>query len=125
MPQGETRQATINSVGTARRIRRMLQARRARNRFLPSSLFGEAAWDMLLEAYAASLEQRTLTLDALFAAATGPDSTSLRWLQTVEQNHLLTRQADPCDSSRTIVQLSPRGLDAMTAYLEAVGTMLV
>jgi hypothetical protein len=52
--------------------------RRARDREMPSELFGEPAWDMLLALYREN--DPALTINALHLVSGIPESTAVRWV---------------------------------------------
>ena len=89
------------------------------NKF-PANLFGEPAWDCLLDLYLALLEQRQLSASQLCAAATVPPTTALRWLDVLCQKNLAMRRPDPRDGRRTLVNLTPKGEVLMNSYFLGV-----
>ena len=117
-------QCRQDHVRVEQRIKRVLEARRARDQFLPVSLFSDPAWDMLLEAYLAFLEQRRISVSALCHASRAPSTTGLRWLHKLEDEKLVHRTSDPFDARRSWVELSPGGVSAMAAYFDTVGAAL-
>jgi DNA-binding MarR family transcriptional regulator len=108
----------------ATRIRRLLKARRARDRFFGRNLFADPAWDILLEAYAASLLEQRTSVTALCNAAAVPATTALRWLNKLEQERMLQRRQDPLDSRRTWIELTPAAVTMMRDYLESISATL-
>jgi len=115
-------------AGRARRsldpelIRRVQSARRARSAFLPAELFADAAWDMLLELFACELEEKRLSVGSLSAASGVPMTTTLRWIQTLEDRRLMCRQTDTQDRRRLWVSLSSAGSAAMRRYFASVSS---
>ena len=101
-------------------VSRILRARRARNTFFDAELFADPAWDMLLELYAAELGQHKISVSSLCVGSNVPATTALRWIQTLEKQHLLKRVADPLDGRRVFVSLTVKGSRAMTAYFQAL-----
>src|SRR3546814_1454123 len=61
---------------------------------LDSELFGEPAWDMLLDLYAAALEGRRLSVSSSCLAAGVPPTTALRWQRLLVERELVERVPD-------------------------------
>jgi DNA-binding MarR family transcriptional regulator len=106
--------------GTAALAKGIIRARTQRTRFLPRSLFAEPAWDILLELYAAELAQRRVSITQICSAARVPTTTALRWLNTLEANHLVTRSVDPLDARRYFVALTEAGAQAMEDFFQSI-----
>src|SRR5690349_4592411 len=84
-------------------VRYVRKSRALRRRFLNADLFGEPAWDILLDLYAAHLKQTRLTLGSICAASGVPHTTAVRWLKALEEKCLVERRADPLDQRRLYV----------------------
>ena len=95
-------------------------ARRMRAQFFADELFADPAWDMLLDLYAAQLEDRRVSVSSLCIAAAVPPTTALRWIGTLHDAGLFERRADPSDRRRVYVALSTKGLRAMREYVTAI-----
>lgn len=108
-----------NPSAIAVHVRRAISARRGRDNFLPGHLFADPAWDMLLELYAAELEQIRLSTSNLCDASDVPATTALRWISTLVDEGLAERHGDPLDARRVFVRLSLKGLKGMSAYFQA------
>src|SRR3546814_14904450 len=64
-------------------VRTLLRLRMRRGCSLDSELFGEPAWDMLLDLYAAALDGRRLSVASSCLVAGVPPTTSRRWPHTL------------------------------------------
>ncbi len=106
------------------RLSKLIRARRARDRYLGPMLFADPAWDILLEAYAAHLAGRPVSVTALCDAAAVPTTTGLRWLRKLEEDELLVREPDARDKRRSWMKLSAAAADAMKRYFEAIDCFL-
>jgi DNA-binding MarR family transcriptional regulator len=104
----------------AKWCRQLLRARRDRNRFFGEHLFGDPAWDMLLELYAAELSQRRVSVGGLAAGSGTPMTTALRWIDALVKDGLAERRPDPLDARRVFVSLTKKGSHAMDAYLQSL-----
>jgi hypothetical protein len=100
-------------------VRGMIRARRLRDRFLPSDLFGEAAWDMLLDLMAARIEGTQVAVSSLCIASAVPPTTALRAIRGMTERGLFVRVADHNDKRRIFIELSSATADAMRSYLSA------
>jgi DNA-binding transcriptional ArsR family regulator len=98
--------------------------RRRRGRFLPADLFGEPTWDILLDLYVATRENRPVPTTSACIGAHVPPTTALRWLRILEARGLVEREEDDRDGRRTFVRLSERGLAAMEDWLQLALTTL-
>jgi DNA-binding MarR family transcriptional regulator len=107
--------ATVMAV-KAQQVRSTIKSRRLREDVLGENLFGEPAWDMLLDLYASHLEQKRVSVSSLQIASAVPGTTALRWMTRLESKGLIIRHADPFDARRVFVELSPEGLQLMERY---------
>ena len=105
---------------TAKAVRAVIAERRLRERFFDPDLFGEPAWDMLLDLYAARLEHTRVSVSSLCIAATVPSTTALRWLRTLTENGLVCRRADPQDRRRVFIELAETTANGMDRYFTAL-----
>lgn len=100
--------------------------RRRRNKiFRSDELFGEPAWDILLDLFIAAKERRRVSVTSACIGSAVPSTTALRWISILERQGLLTREADPGDARRVYVRLSPRGYEAMLEYFSASSRSVV
>lgn len=99
-------------------VGRVIHARRLRFRYFPESLFGEPAWEVLLELLQAQIEGRTVTVTALSEAAGTPGSVTLRWLNHLVGHGLIRRRPDPHDTLTELVELEPMASEAMRRYFD-------
>ncbi|SER76833.1 MarR family transcriptional regulator [Sphingobium sp. YR768] len=104
---------------TGSQIRDMLRARRIRADFLPGDLFADPAWDMLLDLFAARLEQERVSVSSLCIAAAVPPTTALRWIRILTDKGLVERQADPLDGRRVFIALAQDAADSLARWFGA------
>ena len=106
------------------RVTWLIQTRRDRARYVAPELFGEPAWDILLDLLRAELAHERMSVSTACVAAGVPPSSGLRWLKALEHRGLVVGQCDVLDAGRTFVVLSPRASKALRRYfVEVVGTM--
>lgn len=91
--------------------------RRLRSQFFTGTdLFGEPAWDLLLDLFINANEGKRVPVTSACIGAAVPTTTALRWLSILESRGLVEREADSSDARRIFVRLSPIAQSAMTAY---------
>ncbi len=103
--------------------RRTYATRRLRERiFGHAELFGEPAWDILLDLYVASVEQKPVSVSSACIGSAAPPTTGLRWLGVLAENDLIVREPDADDQRRVLVRLTDRGVKAMETYFASVSS---
>lgn len=100
-------------------IRRVQKARNVRASVFGEDLFGEPAWDILLELYACELSQQRISVSNTSAAAGVPATSALRWMAVLEEKKLIAREKDPLDARRVWVSLTSHGKLLMDRYFTA------
>lgn len=105
-------------------IRALIKARRARDSHFPPEMFGDPAWDMLLDLAAARLERRRVSVSSLCIAAAVPTTTALRWIKRLCDDGTLLREPDLIDRRRAYVVMSAATERSMTACLRQLANLL-
>ena len=113
------RRAAAPGTDDGEAVRAVIAARRRRERFFPSDMFADPAWDILLDLYLAQIEQRRTVVSSLCAAAYVPATTALRWITSLANRGMLTRRSDPLDRRRVFVELTPEASDCMRCYFDS------
>lgn len=101
-------------------VRQMIANRQARSRFFDAGLFGDPAWDMLLDLTAAHGEGVRVSVTSLCIAAAVPATTALRWLSQMVESGIFVRVPDPSDRRRAFIALSDKALAAMSGYFASL-----
>jgi hypothetical protein len=101
-------------------VRQVIANRQARARFFDAELFGDPAWDMLLDLTAAHGEGAQVSVTSLCIAASVPATTALRWLTQMVESGIFVRVPDPADKRRAFIALSDRSLAAMAGYFASL-----
>ena len=96
-------------------IRGILEARKRRE-IIFGKLFGDPAWDILLELYARRLEGERPVVTDLCKIAAVPYTTALRWIGNLERAGLIVRTADAVDRRRIWVDLTAHGDESLKRY---------
>ncbi len=103
-----------------RMVRQVIANRQARSRFFDPELFGDPAWDMLLDLTAAHGEGAQVSVTSLCIAAAVPATTALRWLTQMVESGIFVRVPDPADKRRAFIALSDRSLAGMAGYFASL-----
>jgi DNA-binding MarR family transcriptional regulator len=98
------------------RAERLYRARRLRGKYFKSELFGEPAWDLLLDLFIHGERGKTVSISSACLGAAVPATTALRWIDCLVTEGLLMRVTDASDKRRIFVQLTPCGREAMLAF---------
>ena len=104
-----------------RLVRRIIRQRQARARFFDGDLFGDPAWDMLLDLTAARAEHSRVSVTSLCIASGVPPTTALRWIGQMIDAGLLERVDDETDRRRAFITLTEKASDAMSRYFADIG----
>ncbi len=111
---------TAPALPDPRTVRQVIANRQARARFFDAALFGDPAWDMLLDLTAAHGEGARVSVTSLCIAAGVPATTALRWLTQMVESGIFVRVPDPADRRRAFIALSDRALAAMAGYFASL-----
>jgi hypothetical protein len=82
-------------------------------------LFGEPAWDILLDLFIAHAEGKPVSVSSACIGSAAPATTGLRWLGVLADEGLILRENDADDNRRVLVRLSSAGLAAMERFFDA------
>jgi DNA-binding MarR family transcriptional regulator len=82
-----------------------------------ADLFGEPAWDILLDLLDAEANGRRISVTSASLASSVPATTGLRMIAILEERGLVMRTSDPQDRRRSYVSLTAKGRAAMQAAL--------
>lgn len=106
-----------DDVRWLRHARRTYRNRRTRGTlFGDETLFGEPAWDILLDLFIAAKEGKRVPVTSACIGAAVPTTTALRWLAILEERGLVLREADPSDARRIFVRLSTDAYSKLVGY---------
>lgn len=96
------------------------ERRRRGEVFDDPALFGEPAWDIMLDLFIAAKERKRLPVTSACIGAAVPVTTALRWLTVLEDKGLIVRENDAADARRVFVRLSTDGYEKMITYFSRV-----
>lgn len=95
----------------------MLRIRRLRADYLPDQLFGEPAWDMLLDLYVHRCQNERISITSACIAAAVPSTTALRWITELIEKGLAQREEDEHDRRRAFLRLTDKGAESVAQTL--------
>ena len=84
-------------------------SRRNRKRHFPNDLFGEPAWDILLDILVHTHGGKRSTVTDVTNGSCVPEATAMRWIDRLESVGLIVRTRDATDARRRLVDLTPSG----------------
>lgn len=105
--------ANARRTGRRRLLRRQLLG--------TDELFGEPAWDMLIDLFVHHCQGMSVSTSSLCVASDLSMSSALRLVQRMIDADLLMREADPADGRRNFIRLSPSTAHRLTAFFEEHG----
>ena len=98
--------------------------RRHRDRvFEGLQVFGEPAWDILLDVASAEARGERLQITSVCIGACVPETTALRWIGVLEKRGLLRREHDLADQRRSFVRLTAEGARRLQEYFSSRGPL--
>lgn len=104
-----------------RRAKLVYDARRRRDAAAGiGGLFGEPAWDILLDVFIAQKSRHEIQVSSVCIEAGVPSTTILRWLARLELEGLIYREAGNVDGRRRYVRLTEAGEAMMHRVLETI-----
>lgn len=104
-------------------VKRLLTIRTSRRLFLPPSYFDGPALTILMDLYVSDRELRQVAVSDAVAVSGAPTSTALRCIATMENDGYVSKQPDPTDKRRTLLQATPRAIndiERLTALWRAI-----
>jgi FixJ family two-component response regulator len=98
-------------------IRRLLRNEAKRRQLGNGALFGDPAWDMLLDLTIAKLEGRHVSVSSACIASGAPTTTALRLVNRLVGESILARIPDEKDGRRDFLVIDPTIEGPLIAYL--------
>jgi DNA-binding MarR family transcriptional regulator len=91
-----------------------LTNRRRRIGIFGATMFGEPGWEVLLTLYAS--DSRHLTIARISKTVTASWSSTLRWIEQLDETGMVTREPNPTDRRSVLVAITPKGVRALDLY---------
>jgi hypothetical protein len=84
-----------------------------------TELFGEPAWDILLDLFISAKQGKRVSVSSACIGAAVPTTTALRWLAVLESRGHIVREDDPADARRAFLHLSADTYSRMIDFFAA------
>lgn len=110
----------LANYSTREIARSWMLVRNFRTEFLPRSLFGEPAWDLLVALFVWDDTGSPMAVSELAKLVDAPASTAVRWMQYLEEKGLVVRRRSDRDRRILKVSLSDEGRRRLDAYFQKV-----
>ena len=98
----------------------LLRTRKTRPDISPSSLYGEPAWDMLLDLYIRQKQGLRTSVSSACHSANAPHTTSLRFIGLLFEAGWVDRRPDVRDKRRRWLALHTMAVEQLEAYLDSL-----
>ncbi|MFH3478235.1 MULTISPECIES: response regulator [Xanthobacter] len=109
--------ATPGGVDWAEYLRVMLAAQADRAAIFEPNLFGDPAWEMMLDLMMSEAHRREISVTSLCLASGVPTTTALRRIDELMEAGFVSKHPDPHDRRRIMVRLTPLGRERMEAFV--------
>lgn len=96
--------------------RRLYRERRAREAIFDPGLFGEPAWDILLDLLHSEASSKPISISSASIASTAPMTTALRWISVLTDSGLVRRAHNRFDERRRYLRLTDLGRSKLRTY---------
>lgn len=95
--------------------------RSIRAELLDADLFGEPAWDILIDLFIQQAKGKQVSVTSSCIASRVPATTSLRWISVLIERGYVQRSSDPADRRRAFVRLTPSGHEKLGQIFSKFG----
>lgn len=93
------------------------RARRLREELIPTQLFGEPAWDLLLDLFAHSIVNVEIPISSAQIGAHCAPTTALRYIEKFEDEGMIARHKSEKDGRVAYLKLTDAALVSVGSYL--------
>ena len=97
-----------------------LHVRKIREKYFGKKIFGEPAWDILLELYVSELQDKKISTSNLILSSSYSSSTAMRWIKNLEENSMIFKSPSKIDGRVQYQRISKAAFDQMTSYFERI-----
>ncbi len=97
--------------------RQLLKLRRDRQRIFSADIFGEPAWDMLLDMFVQHADGKRISVKSLCIGSGVPNTTALRWISVLVAEGFLMREPSYIDRRITYIYLTRKGYESIRECL--------
>jgi DNA-binding MarR family transcriptional regulator len=96
---------------------REYRARRSRERYFDRALFGEPAWDILIDLFIQQSSGKTVSVTSAAIASQVPVTTALRHLAALQRAGLVERMRSAVDARVKLLRLTKEGYTRVGSWL--------
>lgn len=114
------RRARPGPYGFSNLAAQTYKERELRAKFFEDELFGEPAWNMLLDLFHQVSRGRVVSITSACIASRVPATTALRWVGIMIDQGLVERSGDPIDRRRAFLSLTPGALTKLNQYFSLI-----
>ncbi len=104
----------------ARKAAEILAFREQRKALFPSKMFGEPAWDILLDLYCHETAGKSISVSSACVAGGAAYATGLRWLRYLVEAGMVRREPDSRDLRYEWVRLQPQARHQIETFLKSL-----
>lgn len=97
---------------------RLYRSRRNREQNFPEILFGEPAWDMMLDLFINRLKGKRISVTSLCIASCVPSTTALRWLSILEHSNVVAKEPSKLDKRTTYLELTDEYFERLCRHFD-------
>jgi len=116
VPQ-EAAESPVTPEDLTASIRELLKKEASKRKIGGGELFGDPAWEMLLDLLLAKIEKQQVSVSSACIASGAPMSTALRLVRRLVSEGVLFRIPDEHDRRRNFLIINPKFEDPLIAYL--------
>lgn len=113
--------AVVDDVGTVRSsvdcAKRVLAARRLRAEIFKGTIFGDPAYDILLDLFIRSQRAQPSSIGDSVDASGVPEATALRYIKTLVEKGYIGRLPHPHDKRKSSLIMMPTAFSMMNQWL--------
>lgn len=106
----------FDTVDLADIIYSEIERRNMRSRYLSNAIFGEPAWDIMIDLFLSHLMHRNISVSSACLAANVPSTTALRHIVRLESRGMIMRVGDETDHRRVWLKLTPETFEAIKQW---------
>lgn len=106
----------IDTVDLADIIYSEIERRSIRHRYLSNAMFGEPAWDIMIDLFLSHLMHKNISVSSACLAANVPSTTALRHIVKLESRGMIMRVDDEGDKRRVWLKLTPETFEAIKRW---------
>ena len=119
-PDKTLRESRLNDRQLAHFASFIWSVRRIRTQSIGADIFGEPAWDMLLDLFCRQVWRQPVFVKGACLSTHVPTTTALRWIEALSARGWVARAADPDDKRRQAIFLTETGMNKVRKCLRDI-----